>query len=280
MLDTALTAVLFLTTVTVCGGLVVRARRMGRERARVENRTEIDLLASGVAHEIRNTLNAMHSQIALLRKEIPPESGAACQRTGQLERAVAEMEEFVNEFLAFTRPARDRLEQVNLAALIAELLNFIALDLEQGQVTTVTELASDLPRVYVDAGKFKRVLLNLLINARQAMPNGGTLTLRANRGEHSEVVVEVQDTGCGIPDEDRPRIFQTFFSTKPDGTGLGLAVVKRTVEDFGGRMTFASQLGRGTTFRLFLPTAQRRRVMLNHLGYFSSQGSVDGAREE
>jgi two-component system sensor histidine kinase HydH len=279
ILETTLTAVLLISTVALCGGLFVRARRRDREQARVENRTEISQLASGLAHEIRNTLNAMHSQIALLRKEIPSEAGAACQRTGQLERAVAEMEKFVNEFLAFARPARERLEEVNLAALIAELLNFIALDLEQGRVKTVTELASDLPPVYVHAGKLKRALLNLFINARQAMPDGGTLTVRAQRGKRGEVVIEVQDTGCGIPEEDRSRIFQTFFSTKPDGTGLGLAVVKQTVEDFGGRITFASEVGRGTTFHLSLPTAQRRRLTRRRPGRFFRRESVDGGKE-
>jgi len=260
--DTILTVVLLGGTVALCGWLAVRVRCQDQEQARLEKRAEIGLLAGGLAHEIRNTLNAMHTQIALLRKQLSPQTGSASQWMGQLERAVAELEEFVTEFLAFARPARDQLEEVDLAALIGSLLDFMALDLEQGKVTVVTEFDTDLPAVYVDAGKLKRALLNLFINARQAMPEGGTLTVRARKGETGEVVVEVQDTGCGIPEEDRPRIFQTFFSTKPEGTGLGLAVVKRTVEDFGGRVAFTSEVGRGTTFRISLPTAQRRRVML------------------
>jgi signal transduction histidine kinase len=262
VLDTALTAVLLMATVAGCCWLTRRARRLEREQAHVEHLAQLGLLAGGLAHEIRNTLNAMHSQIALLRKQLPPETGSACQRTGQLERAVVELEELVGEFLAFARPAKDQPQDVDLAGLIGELLDFVALDLEQGGVTAVTEFAPDLPPVYLDPCKLKRALLNLFINARQAMPDGGTLTVRAGSGGSGEVLIEVRDTGCGIPEEDRPRIFQTFFSTRPGGTGLGLAVVKRTVEDFGGRVTFDSEVGRGTVFRISLPSAERRRGSL------------------
>lgn len=262
VLDTALTTLLLIATVAGCYWLTSRVRRREREQARLEHLAEVGLLAGGLAHEIRNTLNAMHSQIALLRKQLPPQAGPACERTALLERAVVELEQLVSEFLAFARPAKDQPQDVDLAGLIVELLDFVALDLEQGRVTAVTELAPNLPAVYVDPGKLKRALLNLLINARQAMPDGGTLTVRAWPDGAGQVLIEVRDTGCGIPEEDRPHIFQTFFSTRPGGTGLGLAVVKRTVEDFGGRIAFESEVGRRTTFRVSLPTAERRRVLL------------------
>jgi signal transduction histidine kinase len=261
LVDTALTATILIAVFVGCWWLTCRARCRERAEAHAEHLAEIGLLAGGLAHEIGNTLNAMHSQIALLRKELPPEAGTACQRTGKLERAVTELEELVEEFLTFARPAKDQLGEVDLAELIAGLLDFVALDLEQSRVTARSELGPDLMPVYVDAGKFKRALLNLLINARQAMPEGGTLTVRA-RQEPGQIVIEVHDTGRGIAEEERPRVFQSFFSTKPDGTGLGLAVVKRTVEDCGGLVTFDSEVGRGTTFRIFLPTAERRRMTL------------------
>lgn len=262
LLETALTAALFIATIAGCYCLTSRARRREREQLHVEHLAEVGFLAGGLAHEIRNTLNAMHSQVALLRKHLPPEIEFAHHRTGQLERAVVELEELVGDFLAFARPAKDQLEEVDLAGLIGGLLDFASLDLEQSHVTAETKLAPELPHVYVDASKLKRALLNLLINARQAMPEGGTLTVGAAPGEPGEVVIEVRDTGCGIPEEDRPHIFQSFFSTKPGGTGLGLAVVKRTVEDFGGRVTFDSTAGCGTTFRISLPIAERRRITL------------------
>jgi two-component system NtrC family sensor kinase len=266
ILETALSAELLLLTVAMCGWLAARARHRDREQARAKCRTEIGLLAGGLAHEIRNTLNAMHSQIALLRKHLPADAEPARQRTSLIERAVADLEELVSEFLTFARPAKDELEDVNLPDLIRGVLDFVALDLEQARVTVRTEVDAALPPVYADAAKLRRALLNLVINARQAMPEGGTLTVRAWSSERGEILLEVSDTGCGIPPEDRANIFRSFFSTKSGGTGLGLAIVQHTIEDYGGHITFDSVVGRGTTFRIGLPTAERQRLkMRQHL---------------
>ncbi len=262
LMDTIGTVVLLLAAAASCVWFTTRAHRQEQERAHGEHLAQIGLLAGGLAHEIRNTLNAMYSQIALLRKHLSSVDGPVCHRIDQIERAVIDLEELVGTFLAFARPAKDQLEEVNLTELLAELLSFLALDLEQGRVQLRTEMAANLPPLYADAGKLKRALLNLIINARQAMPEGGTLTVRAWLGERGELLLEISDTGCGIPEEDQPRIFQTFFSTKPEGTGLGLAIVKRTIDDLGGRITFDSQVGRGTTFHISLPPAQLRRALL------------------
>lgn len=260
VVETALTALVLLGMALACAGLAGSLRRRDRQQAHAEHLSQLGLLAGGLAHEIRNTLNAMHSQIALLRKHLGTDDGSpAVQRVRQIERAVVELEDLVNDLLAVARPAKDQPEDVDLAGLVREVLDFMALDLERGQVQVVTELAADLPPVYVDAGKLKRALLNLVLNARQAMPDGGTLTIRVRPADRRQVMIEVSDTGCGIPVDDRPRIFQTFFSTKPGGTGLGLAVVKRTIEDFGGRISFDSVVGRGTTFRICLPVSRQRR---------------------
>lgn len=279
-LETIGTALLLAAAIAGCGWLTSRTRRREQEQAHGEHLAQIGLLASGLAHEIRNNLNAMYSQIALLRKHLPATEESAYRRIDQIEKAVIELEELVSTFLAFARPAKDHLEEVDLSELIARLLDFLTLDLEQSQVKIRTELAPNLPPLYVDAGKLKQALLNLIINARQAMPEGGTLTLRACPTERGEVLLEVSDTGCGIPEEHRPRIFQTFFSTKPEGTGLGLAIVKRTIEDLGGRITFDSQVGRGTTFRIYLPPAQRRRIMLKRRADSREEGRPAAARRE
>lgn len=253
-LETAGLALLMLATVAACGWWADRLRRRERAQERAAHRTEMGLLAGGLAHELRNTLNAMHSQLALLRKHLATgAAGQALRRTDQLERAVTDLEGLVGEFLTFARPAQDQLEDVDVAALVHDVLDFVALDLEQAQVTLVTEIAPALPPLRADAGKLERALLNLVINARQAMPAGGTLTVRARPTERGEVLIEVQDTGCGIPEEDWPRVFQSFFSTKPGGIGLGLAIVRRTIEDLGGRIRFTSQVGQGTTFHITLP---------------------------
>jgi signal transduction histidine kinase len=257
ILDAGLVLIVLLVTLVVCRGQMRRARLRERTLARVDHLANIGLLAGGLAHEIRNTLNAMHSQLALLRKNLPaaPES-PSLKPISQIERALAELEELVGNFLAFARPAQDRLEMMDPERMVRDVLEFAALDLEQGHVKVVTHLDSDLPAIYLDAGKLRRALLNLIVNARQAMTEGGTLTVSVRQRGHQELLIEIADTGGGIREEDQPRIFQSFFSTKPGGTGLGLAIVKRTIEDCGGQITFHSKVGCGTTFRIRLPLAQ------------------------
>lgn len=266
--DTILTASIIVAAIAACGCLVRRVCQRDQERTRVEHLAEVGFLASGLAHEIRNSLNAMHSQLALLRKNLPVElageDSPALRRAKQIERALADLEELVVDFLAFARPAQDRLEDVNLAKLVGDVLEFAAMDLEQGRVKVAAQLDASVPSVFADAGKLKRALLNLVINARQAMPDGGTLTVRLFADDRDQIVIEVSDTGCGIPDEDTPRIFQSFFSTKSEGTGLGLAIVRRTIEDCGGRIEFASHVGKGTTFRIHLPITGPRRIVREH----------------
>lgn len=263
--DTILTAGIIAATVVSCSWLINRVRQRDNEQARIEHLAEVGLLASGLAHEIRNSLNAMHSQLALLRKHLPAEpaeeDSPAIRRAKQIDRALVDLEELVVDFLAFARPAQDRLEEVNLAKLVGGVLEFAAMDLEQGRVKVAAHLDASVPSVCVDAGKLKRALLNLIINARQAMPDGGTLAVRLFADGLDQIVIEVSDTGCGIPAQDRPRIFQSFFSTKSDGTGLGLAIVRRTIEDCGGRIDFVSNVGKGTTFRIHLPVTGPRRIV-------------------
>ncbi|MBI3463794.1 MAG: hypothetical protein HY000_12170 [Planctomycetes bacterium] len=257
--DSLFTAAVLAAVGVVSMRLVARASRQDRDIAKRGHLVEVGLLARGLAHEVRNSLNAIRTRIALLRKLPSGASGEVIsERINALEQPVAELDELVREFLAFARPAKDELEEVQFDKLLHEVLEFAGLDLAQGQVTLETQLAPDLPPVYVDADKLRRVLLNLVINARQSMAEGGRLIVRARPLGRRHVVIEVSDTGCGIPESDRPHIFESFFTTKHDGTGLGLAIVRRTIEDFGGRVSFDSTVGQGTTFRIKLPTAQQR----------------------
>lgn len=242
---------------------MARLRRYEREQARAQRLAEIGLLSGGLAHEIRNPLNAMRAHIGLLRRKVASgDQEAAMRKVNQLETATQHLEQLLTDFLSYARPVADHLEEMAPGPLIHQALDFVELDLEQAGVEVVREIPEALPPVYIDADKLKRSLLNLFINARQAMPQGGTLTIRAKPLESSKVLIEVCDTGEGIPLESQPRIFETFFSTKREGTGLGLAVVKRTVEDLGGTIRFRSEPGVGTTFQIELPTSHRRRAIL------------------
>jgi signal transduction histidine kinase len=277
VLDTFVTGVVVLASLSALGWLTNRVRRQDTEQSRLTHLAEVGLMASGLTHEIRNILNALQSHVALLRKQLPSDvESPAWRRTDQVEHALGALDELVRDFLAYARPAADRLEDINIAELLKEVLDFVALDLEQSQVKMNVELNSVLPTVRADATKLKRAVMNLIINARQAMPDGGVLTVRLGDTDRNDILIEISDTGCGIPDTDRPRIFETFFSTKPEGTGLGLAVVRRTVEDCGGQVSFVSEVGRGTTFRILLPRAGTLQFAQKHQGSDSAVAIVTG----
>jgi signal transduction histidine kinase len=219
-------------------------------------------VAGGLVHKVRNSLNLMRAHLALLQKFTASCGEARVpHHLNRLEEAVGAMELTLREYLTYACPAKDDWGEIDLRALVREVLAFLALDLEQGQVTVREEYPPGPATVYADRGKLKRAVLNLIVNARQAMPDGGVLTLRLQEADR-RVTLEVGDTGCGIPAEDRDRVFQPFFSGKPGGLGLGLALVRRTIEGCRGQVTFDSQVNAGTTFRVVLPTARRLRAAL------------------
>lgn len=268
--ETAVDLVVWIAAGGVIAWVVLRAARMERDRRRLEHLADVALLSGGLAHEIRNHLNALGTYISLLRKSAGQDSGELLQRITKLEQATTALDELVNDFLTLTRPLKDKLERVDLVELAEEVAEFLSLDLEQSSVEVHVEADRGVPPVVGDRGKLRRVILNLLVNARQAMPRGGKISVRV-RSSDSQVALDIADTGCGIPPEEQPRVFEAFFSTKSEGTGLGLAVVKRTIEDLGGRISFESELGRGTTFRVALPAAAQYQTTMRRLGRDSSE---------
>jgi signal transduction histidine kinase len=221
------------------------------------------LIANGLAHKVRNSLNTMRAHIALVQKFASLSAEERIPRqVDKLEDAVVGLEEIIKEFLAFASPARDEWEEVDPGTLVRDVVDTAADDLERAGVEAVVELGPRCPKVLVDRSKLRQALLQLVDNAVRAMPDGGTLTLRTRCLKGGHAACEVGDTGVGVPPEEQPRVFQPFFSTRPGGLGLGLAVVKRTIDDAGGRITFQSQAGQGTTFYIILPPAARRRATL------------------
>lgn len=234
---------------------------------------ELGRLASGLAHEIRNPLNALLLNTQLLeedlaRLDLPPARKAALQEVVAANMAeLRRLDTILTEFLRYARPPRLEPAPVDLGRLVAEVLEFVAADLETHGIRIVRResAAGSGPPVVatVDADQLKQALLNIVYNAAQAMPAGGTLTasVRQRRdpdagGPGAEVAeIEIADTGVGIPESERPRLFTLFYSTKPGGTGLGLPLVKRVVEAHGGAVDLRSEVGRGTTVRLTLPLA-------------------------
>lgn len=236
---------------------------------------ELGRMASGLAHEIRNPLNALLLNTQLLEEDLVRLDLLPGQKAALLELVAANMAELrrldtiLTEFLRYARPPRLELAPTDLGRLVAEVLDFVAADLEARGIRIVRqdgEAGSSLPIVAtVDAGQLKQALLNIVYNAVQAMPAGGTLAASVRRRSDTgaggplrqeEIAeIEIADTGVGIPESERPRLFTLFYSTKPGGTGLGLPLVKRVVEAHGGTVDLTSEVGRGTTVRLRLPLA-------------------------
>jgi PAS domain S-box-containing protein len=182
------------------------------------------------------------------------DQNAAWQAVQVLDKEIDRLDQVVKRFLDFTRPMDVRLEATQLADLLNEVLEIAQPQLEKSNILLATLLPIDVPEVYVDRALLKQAVLNLVLNAEEAMPDGGQLRLvLSRRGEMAEITVG--DTGKGIPPENQQKIFQLFFTTRPGGSGIGLASTFRIVQLHNGSINFTSEVGRGTTFRIELPLA-------------------------
>ena len=245
----------------VAGGwlLIRRARRLDAVAARQVQLAEVGQLASGLAHEVRNPLNAMRMQIAVarskLRKPEEAETETVKAQLDKLEAEVLRLQGLVTDFLAYGRPPLDEPVEFEVAALIRDVTDFIRPEFEAQGILLKTDIdsAGDRAAVVMDRGKLRQVLLNLLENARQAMVSGGTATLALRFGSDRTVELSVTDTGCGIPRDKLAKVFDAFYSTKDGGNGLGLAIVKRAIESIGGTVAVDSQEGRATRFVIRIP---------------------------
>jgi PAS domain S-box-containing protein len=212
-------------------------------------------ITAGVAHEVKNPLNSMRLWLENLKESLPAEADGNAQQAVQvLDKEIDRLDAVVKRFLDFTRPMEVRLEATQLADILREVVEVAQPQLRKSKVEVAQLLPIDVPEVYVDRGLLKQAVLNLVLNAVDAMPNGGQLHLvLSRRGEMAEI--SVGDTGKGIPLENRQKIFQLFFTTRPGGSGIGLASTFRIVQLHNGSIDFTSEVGRGTTFRIELPLA-------------------------
>jgi len=212
-------------------------------------------ITAGVAHEVKNPLNSMRLWLENLKESLPPDSdGSAKQAVNVLDKEIDRLDAVVKRFLDFTRPMDVRLEPTQLAELLKEVLEVAQPQMQKANIQVAQLLPIDVPEVYVDRALLKQAVLNLVLNAGESMPSGGQLRLvLSRRGEMAEITVE--DTGKGIPLEDRQKIFQLFFTTRPGGSGIGLASTFRIVQLLNGSIDFTTEVGKGTTFRIELPLA-------------------------
>jgi PAS domain S-box-containing protein len=250
-----------ITHVITIGEDVTEWHRVQRQLLQGEKLAAIGQLAAGVMHEINNPLATISACVAAIEGRLPPGAGTAQaeEYLQTIDREVDRCSRIVDGLLDFSRPKGGPRRPVSLNALVEETLFLLKHHQRFKQLQVVRDLAPGLPDTTASAEQLTQVLMALMLNAVDAMEQGGQLTVRTavNPARADEIVVEVQDTGIGIPAADQGKIFEPFYTTKPPGrgTGLGLSVCYGIVTDHRGRIEVDSAPGRGATFRVFLPVA-------------------------
>lgn len=219
---------------------------------------EIASLAGGLAHEIKNPLSTISMNLELLSEDL---EDAETQRERRMlskiqtiQRECGHLEDILNAFLQFARVGELDLVETDLNALVRSFIDFYQPLADEHGIDISPHLDPDLPTVRVDSALFRQVLMNLALNAQQAMPEGGLLELQTYVRDN-RVSLEFIDNGVGMSDRAKTKMFQVFFSTKPGGSGLGLPTVRKIVEALHGTISCDSELGRGTRFNISLPPA-------------------------
>jgi two-component system, NtrC family, sensor kinase len=226
------------------------------ELVRAARLADTGLLAAGVAHEINNPMAIIRGNAELQQMTLAPDDPGREEADTILEQAVR-IERIVGSLLKFARREQKRLGAVPLHPMLDDILKQVGHQVSLTGIELRQEYAPELAEIEGDGDQLRQVFINLVLNAIQAMPAGGTLTVRTGAdGAAGSVFVEIADTGCGIPAENRKTVFTPFFTTKPDGTGLGLPVSYGIVKDHGGEIAVSSEPGQGTTFRVALPVRQ------------------------
>src|SRR5688572_12908381 len=233
-------------------------------------------LMAGVTHEVRNPLNAMTIHLELVREhllrlqrstrapvgavlrlegsdESTPEVNGAREHLDVIASEIKRLDEVITGFVRFIRPEELQLHRVNVPLLIAEVIALVEPDARRSGITCRADTPDSLPELRADPALVRQALLNLALNACQAMADGGRLTMGARVEKDRRLALTVEDTGAGISADKLDRIFDLYYTTKPDGSGIGLSIVYRIVQLHGGEIEVQSTEGRGTTFRMLLP---------------------------
>ena len=232
---------------------------LARDHRRLQSHyAEIASLAGGLAHEIRNPLSTIGLSLDLLTEDLSdgdsPRERRILQKLTVVKQQCQHLDRILNDFLQFARVGSLELQKADLNSTVHEFIEFFSPQAAEREIDLSPHLAANLPPVQLDVQLWRQVLMNLSRNALQAMPNGGVLELQTY-GRDNEVMLDIIDNGLGMNAETQARMFDTFFSTKSDGSGLGLPTVRKIVEAHGGTISCESEVGRGTRFSIALPAA-------------------------
>jgi two-component system, sensor histidine kinase FlrB len=238
-------------------------RRLEERVQRRDRLAAMGEMVGRIAHEIRNPLGSVELFASMLRQDLAHDP-ARRQYAEHISVAVQAMDRLLANLLTYTKPDCSQASRHALRPLLEEVLVLAAHEIARRHIDATLRIAASVHSVWCDAGQLKQALLNVCVNAAQAMPTGGKLTIDAGRepdcqsvaADHAPIRISVSDTGAGIDPTHVSRVFDPFFTTKDEGTGLGLAIVHAIVEAHHGRVEIETQAGRGSTFTIVLPAEE------------------------
>ena len=244
---------------------ITESRRSAQQTIESERFNALTLLAAGVAHEIGNPLNSLHIHLQLMERQANKLDGAAreeFQESIDIARSeVNRLDSIVTQFLRAIRPSKPQLQPENVNMIVEEAVRFFAPEIQDRDIVVEQELRSDLPLLRLDRDQMKQAFYNVIKNSLEAMKRGGILRIRTDRDD-THVLVSFVDTGSGMSAGNLSRVFESYFTTKPSGTGLGLLIVRRIVREHGGELSIESSEGKGLTLTIRLPYVDKRVRML------------------
>ena len=241
-------------------GLLVRLRdpeaqrKIGRELQTADRLAAISRISGGVAHEVKNPLNAILLHVEVARAKLSRGETDIAPQMEIISGEILRLDRVVKTFLDFTRPVELNLINFPLQQLLAEIVDLARPQAEFSKIRVYMEQGAEHVDVRVDHDLLKQAFLNIAVNAMQAMPEGGELRFTSTANEDT-AEIRIADTGSGIPPELREKIFRLYFTTKKEGSGIGLAMAFRIVQLHDGTIDFTSEPGKGTTFYIRLPIA-------------------------
>ena len=256
---------------------ITETRRTEQQTLESERLNALTLLAAGVAHEIGNPLNSLDIHLQLLERElrnVDKAKRAELQNSVGVARAeVKRLDSIISQFLRAIRPTRPQLRPENVNSIVEEAVRFFAPEIKDRDIVVEQELRSDLPLLELDRDQMKQAFYNLIKNSFEAMRSRGILRIRTDLDD-SHVLVRFIDSGGGMSAENLSHVFEPYFTTKTNGTGLGLLIVRRIVREHGGELSIESSAGKGMTVTIRLPHTDRRVRMLEAGASASRQDRV------